>query len=416
MPQIRTGIGSCERGNALIVVAALMPLLVGAGAVGIDVAQWTLAKRQLQRAADTGAIAGATAVMKKDAPRAAVERTLLLNNQVAFSAEAVVENAPTVGALAGDTGAVRVVLSTTPSLAFVSFFYSGPTTISAESTAKAVADNKYCFVTLEDGPFPGYDFSGSSGVNAECGLMTNSRAKPSAVVFGGASATLKASSVAAVGALTQASNYVSGTNLVPYQSKLPDPYAYAPEASNYGTSCSGTSLVVDGASWNNKTLSQGCWSSLSFKTKVTLNAGTYVVKGGSLDFGAGADVSANGPVTFILTGDSSSSIAKLSIGSTATIKLNAPTTGPLQDILFYQDRRARYLSNENSMSGNSTSSYGGGFYFPGSNLYYIGASASAAVCVRIVSLRASFGGNSGALLSCGSNKDKLFGQSVRIVA
>jgi hypothetical protein len=36
--------------------------------------------------------------------------------------------------------------------------------------------------------------------------------------------------------------------------------------------------------------------------------------------------------------------------------------------------------------------------------------------VRMVSLRVSFGGNSGAVLACGSNTEKLFGQSVRLVA
>src|SRR3546814_14759508 len=51
-----------ERGNVLIVGAASMPLLIGSAALAVDTIQLSLWKRQLQRAADSGAIAGAYAV------------------------------------------------------------------------------------------------------------------------------------------------------------------------------------------------------------------------------------------------------------------------------------------------------------------------------------------------------------------
>jgi Flp pilus assembly protein TadG len=120
----------------MMIIAAVMPMLVGAGAVGIDVAHWTLTKRHLQRAADTGALAGAHAVLMKDPAKPAVDRSLNHNDQVTIST-LLVENAPTAGAYTGDALAVRVVVSATPQLPFVSFFMSGPTTISAEATAAA---------------------------------------------------------------------------------------------------------------------------------------------------------------------------------------------------------------------------------------------------------------------------------------
>src|SRR3546814_17651453 len=51
-----------ERGNGLIVGAASRPLLIGSAALAVDTIQLSLWKRQLQRAADSGAIAGAYAV------------------------------------------------------------------------------------------------------------------------------------------------------------------------------------------------------------------------------------------------------------------------------------------------------------------------------------------------------------------
>ena len=47
-----------RRGNALAIACAAMPLIVGASGLAVDTIQWTLWKRQLQRAADSAAIAG----------------------------------------------------------------------------------------------------------------------------------------------------------------------------------------------------------------------------------------------------------------------------------------------------------------------------------------------------------------------
>ena len=47
-----------RKGNALAIAAACMPLVVGAAGLATDTIQWTLWKRQLQRAADSAAFAG----------------------------------------------------------------------------------------------------------------------------------------------------------------------------------------------------------------------------------------------------------------------------------------------------------------------------------------------------------------------
>lgn len=296
-------------------------------------------------------------------------------------------------------------------------FLSSPITMRAEATAKAVPDPRYCMVALEDGNRPGYDLSGSAGVNADCGLMTNSKAKPSAVVFGGNNASVKASEIAAVGPIPRVSNYTSDTRLMPYQASLADPYSYAPDASSYATNC-GAAQVIEGNSWNNRTLPPGCWTGgLTIKTKVTLQGGTYVVNNGVLDFTAGAEVTALGPVTFILTGSTPPTIATLSVSGNSIINLNAPTTGPLKDLLFYQDRRAKYLLLENKLTGNASSVLNGGIYFPSSNLQFTGNSGTTPICARIVALRLTFTGNSAANISCtGSQRDALMGERVRLVA
>src|SRR5262245_54879166 len=47
-----------KTGNALVIAGASLPFIVGAAGLATDTIQWTLWKRQLQRAADSAAIAG----------------------------------------------------------------------------------------------------------------------------------------------------------------------------------------------------------------------------------------------------------------------------------------------------------------------------------------------------------------------
>ncbi len=47
-----------RRGNALVIAGAALPLVVGSAGLATDTIEWAVMKRQLQRAADSGALAG----------------------------------------------------------------------------------------------------------------------------------------------------------------------------------------------------------------------------------------------------------------------------------------------------------------------------------------------------------------------
>ena len=55
MRNFMTKIWHDKRGNALIIAAAALPLLIGSAGLATDTIQWALWKRQLQRAADSAA-------------------------------------------------------------------------------------------------------------------------------------------------------------------------------------------------------------------------------------------------------------------------------------------------------------------------------------------------------------------------
>src|SRR5687768_3527836 len=71
-----------RRGNALILAGAAMPLLIGSVGLATDTIQWALWKRQLQRAADSAAFAGAYARFQDKSSSDAVTRDLTNNNHL----------------------------------------------------------------------------------------------------------------------------------------------------------------------------------------------------------------------------------------------------------------------------------------------------------------------------------------------
>ena len=56
-----------RRGNTLAIAGAALPLVLGSAGLASDTIQWTLWKRQLQRAADSAAMAGVYAIASEKA-------------------------------------------------------------------------------------------------------------------------------------------------------------------------------------------------------------------------------------------------------------------------------------------------------------------------------------------------------------
>ena len=69
-----------KRGNALVIAAAALPLVLGSAGLASDTIQWALWKRQLQRAADSAAIAGVYANVQS-----AISVTDAVNRDLSFN-------------------------------------------------------------------------------------------------------------------------------------------------------------------------------------------------------------------------------------------------------------------------------------------------------------------------------------------
>jgi Flp pilus assembly protein TadG len=393
-----------ERGNALVIAAATLPMVIGAAAISVDLVQVSLARRQLQRSADSSALAGAHALVQQRQVAASVNHDLALNNDVTLSASPIIQNAPASGPYAGNIRAVRVVLSAQRPVPFISVFSGATMTVSAEATAAIVYAGKFCVVSLETGNVTGINFGGNTTANLGCGVISNSRS-PSAVTAGG-SAVVVASPVAAVGGVPASGGYVGDTRLMPYSPPQPDPFLALPTPT-VPANCQNEYKVQPNQSAPTPTPSSPgvyCFRGMDFKGTVTLPPGIYIVDGGSLSFGSQANVTGTG-VTFVLTSRTAvsdpSSIAVLSMNGGAQINLTAPTSGTYAGVLMYQDRRAPMGSSQ--VNGNSSSSFQGAFYFPAQQLTFNGTTGMQTQCLQLVARRISFSGNSHIQNSCPAN-------------
>ncbi|WP_028055750.1 pilus assembly protein TadG-related protein [Sphingobium bisphenolivorans] len=401
-----------KSGNMLMLAGASLPVLMGAAGLATDTVQWTLWKRQLQREADSAALAGAYAVAQNysasDSATADIGRLSLIT----LSQTPVIENAPTTGSYAGNNKAVRVVLQATQALPFSKLLGITAPVLTAEATAAVVQGGTYCAWASESTTTAGIVMQGNATVDLGCGMITNSRAA-NAVTAGGSSSIL-ATPVAAVGGLQTSSNYASGTTLQPYSLPQSDPYAALPTPSPTG--CGGKFSVNSN---NSATVSPGCYKGFDIKGTLTMAPGIYYVDGSSFSVGAQAVLSGTG-VTIILTSSNAattpSQIATLDMNGGATVNLSATTSGTYAGILFYQDRRA-LDSGINKVNGNASSSFQGAFYTLSQELQFSGTSGMTTDCIQIASRRITFIGNSSITNNCppGSGAGGFTGTRVRLV-
>jgi Flp pilus assembly protein TadG len=410
---------SSERGNVLIVGAAALPLLLGAVALSVDSVNLTLARRQLQRTADSGALAGAYAIVQSQTVATAVNRDLLLNKDHTLKTTTI-ENAPTTGSHAGDMSAVRVVLQANRATPFMAIFNDRTPTIRVEATAAVIFNGKFCMVSLEDGNATGITFTGNSNVDLGCGVATNSRATTGIACSG--STKVVASPIAAVGGVPTCTAYATGTKLMPYSAKQTDPFATLPVPNISGMNCTAQIKVQPNDALT--TVQPGCYKNIDINGKLNLAPGTYYVDGSVTNnsaFSAGAQAVVSGTgVTIVLTSKTpnvASTIAGLSINGGAQLNLKAPKTGAYGGVLMYQDPRAT-LGNTIQINGNSLTSYEGAFYFPRAYMTFNGTTGMNTECLQLVARRLAFSGNSSVTNTCPSDtKSGAFDATfVRLVA
>jgi hypothetical protein len=416
-----------DRGNTLILAGMALPLLVGSAGLATDTIHWTLWKRELQRAADSAAIAGVYERLASDATTGVsgvVDHDLELNHhtgEIGGVALALEDTYPKV-TFPADSGQmvdqVKVELAVKKVLPFSSLFMTEAPLIHAEATAASVpGSDLFCVVSLEKDPkYSGIIISGNAGIDMDCSFMSNSPSPNSAYAKG--SAEVYADSVAAVGGIQESTSW-HVDSYDPYSPAVADPFANVTPSPG-DMKCAGKWKAKGNTTvWEEDVLDSpddfangvdsngnkaNCWSSMSVGPGETLNIpnnyGPVYINGGNA-FIQG-DLNCTG-CTIVLTNKSTSATATIGdfkVNADAKINISAPTgeSDYYKGIAIYQDRRApEGASYVNKINGNSESVITGALYFPKQELQYNGTGNTVASCTLFVSRRINFTGNSGTL-------------------
>ena len=425
-----------KRGNALVMAGAALPVVVGAAGLTSDTIQWALWKRQLQRAADSAAIAGVYTIAADDGSRtnvtAAVDRDLVHNSHIGYTTNRTVGQ-PSSGSYAADPYAVNVTISVQKQLSFSGLFLTTAPTITASATATVVPSGKYCVVSLENTAATGISASGNASVNMGCGMITNSTSLTAAVAAGSSSVT--ASPIAAVGGIDASDNWGTGTVLQPFTMEQEDPFKnvypptptdcksfsqYDPGNDNKpGGTVNLTGNLTAGGTYCLKEPS----GTLDIQGNVILPSGTYVLDATSLRMtNTNASLTCY-KCTFVLT-SSTAATNPQTIGTVSLqggkLDLSAADSGPFKGLIFYQDRRALNSTGanyENLINGNSTSTLLGGVYFPNQKMTFTGTAGMTTECLQLVARNVYYSGNLNISNTCPTNSGaKAFdGKKVRLV-
>ena len=346
-----------KRGNAIVIATAFLPVLIGSAGLATDTIQWALWKRQLQRSADSAAIAGVYDRVQNDGgtgeTSGAVNKDLSLNHHTGLALLATYPKVTFPGDDANGTNQVKVELAVKKRLAFSGMFMEAAPEIKAAATAAAVtSEMEVCMLGLEKrATKSGIIIAGSAGVSSDCSLFSNSPSTNQSIDKNG-NPFVGAPSMGAVGAI-QMSDSWDVNSYHPYSPEIEDPYKdINPSPSDM--KCAGK---TQGNKWVDTALTEttdlanavdasgnkaNCYSSLSVGSNKTLvlPPGTYYINGGDAFIQGNLSCTA---CTIVLTNSnpSSTAIGKFKVNASANINMSAPTSGTYAGIAIFQDRRAR---------------------------------------------------------------------------
>ena len=399
-----------RRGNVLAIAAACLPLVVGAAGLATDTIQWTLWKRQLQRAADSAAFAGvydrANANGATTNTPTAVCNDLAVNLHTSMNLKATSPCTGTRGSYStisypNDTAfvsnQVAVELKVQYALPFSSIFMSAAPVIVANATAGSVTyGGSPCALALNS-TGTAIDNIGNATVNAPTCIFYSDSASANSAAAGGSSA-ITAKAIAGVGGIASSNNWIVNQYL-PYSPSLPDPYA--PPASTAVTPdpaamvCT-TAALDDNTNFSTLPPGTNCFSSINLNPNRTINVpnnfGPIYVNGGSVDLKGTFNCSGCAVVLTNKSTAANATIGTWTSNAQAQNNISAPTSGTYKGIAVYQDRRAS--GNIDRINGGSSNNIAGVVYFPKDTLWINGTGNAVSLCAMWIANNIKFNGNS----------------------
>jgi hypothetical protein len=382
-----------EGGATAVYVVLALPAFIGAGGLAVDVASWYSTQRTMQSGADAAAYAAALELARQGLDQApdltamqAVADDAAGRNGVGTTV--TLNMPPLSGPAAGDPQSIEVIVTEPAPIYFTSLFLGAAPNITTRAVAKAAVSDA-CIWALHPSAEGALTISGNSNVDLDCGVVVNSD-HPNAALDQSGTSCLSATSISITGGYD--GDCVS-----------PEPEVSMP---NYGDPLS--SLVeptfgscdfnakVNVSSGQTATLTPGVYcKGIALNGTVVFEPGLYVLDEGGLDIQSSAVVTnnenASGGVTFYLTG-SGSKYAAVNVSAGSQVTLTPMTTGPLANVLFFQDRNAK--NGQSKFTGQTNMDLTGILYFPNSEVEFTGGSEMDEADILLVASTLKITGNS----------------------
>lgn len=221
------GLTGCTSGNAAVIVALGMPMLIGGAGLGVDVAQWYMWKRELQFAVDQAAMAGAWARTRdatKDTFQARAAQEFDANTAMIEDFAVLDEDDIALADYDGGTNnSVVVAAKVSKELPFTSFLTGTGVEIAASAQAVWTGGVNFhaCMLALNESESAAFKLGGNVKGSSSCGAGTLSD-HPTSAMFEASDTNVQLGTLVAAGDIDN--TYVNNGTLYENQEGLTNPY------------------------------------------------------------------------------------------------------------------------------------------------------------------------------------------------
>jgi hypothetical protein len=334
-----------RRGAVVLVVAASLFSVSAFGLFVLDTGQIYRQRRHAQTAADAGALAGANEAFRGQwgLITSSAQDGSTSNGYVngAGNVTVTVHNPPVSGYYIGDVRFVEVVVERRLPTIGLRMFGIDTVGIRARAVAGAAGNAVNCIHTLDPAMSQALYMLSSTQLDANCGVMVNSR--HSGALYMESSSSIDAGVIGVTG------NYV---NLVGPGALNPTPTTGIPPApdplGSLESPTVGACTVTNfRRSSGSVTINPGVYCGsilLENDASVVLNPGVYILCGPSDGSIYGLQLKGNSRITgtevmiYLTACGTTWPFRPIKVESNAQINLSAPTSGSYAGIVFYQDR------------------------------------------------------------------------------
>ncbi len=372
-----------------MIFALALPIVVGAGALGVETSFEYITQTRLQVAADAAAYAGALDNRAGLTPSEISANAASVANSNGWSSSTgtiQVNTPPTSGANQNAT-AVEVKLSQNVPRFFTAVFDSNALVVHARAVAIYRTASNACILALDKTASQSVNLQGNTNVNlVGCDVMSNSIANDAVHIWGSArlssDCVMSAGGVSINGGLT----LTGCPSAITQAPRAHDPFSGLP------TPSPGPSRNVPNGKGPYNLQPGNYASGMDLKNDATLAPGVYYVSGGDFKVGSNVNVTGSGVTIFLQSGSS------VVMTGTSTVNLSAPTSGTYSGILFFGDRTA--AGGSNTFNGNSSSKLTGDLYFPTESVSYLGNFSGINGCTQIVADTVQWTGSTTIAVDC----------------